>query len=90
VNPKDQTLARTADGMVDADGSFLLSTYTADDGVPAGEYAVSVVWWNPLVDEAGKPGPNLLPGRYATPESSALRVQIKPGIRNEVTLALRK
>jgi hypothetical protein len=90
MTPTDKKLIRTADGMVEADGSFLLSTYTANDGVPAGEYAVSVVWWNPLVDETGKPGPNLLPAHYATPDASGLRVQIKPGVRNEVALDLKK
>jgi hypothetical protein len=90
MNPADKKLTRTADGMVEADGSFLLSTYAANDGVPVGEYAVSVVWWDPLVDENGKPGPNLLPAHYATPEASGLRAQIKPGVRNEIMLSLKK
>src|SRR5688572_20752206 len=31
-------------GEVAADGTFTLSTHTAGDGAPAGEYAVTVTW----------------------------------------------
>ena len=31
-------------GEVKEDGSFTLTTYRADDGAPAGEYTVTVVW----------------------------------------------
>ena len=73
----------------EADGSFALSTYTANDGAPAGEYAVTVVWWNPPVDAEGKPGPNLLPQRYAKPETTPLKAVVKAG-PNEVVLELKK
>jgi hypothetical protein len=43
-------------GTVEADGTFKLSTYTAFDGAPAGEYQVSIAW-----READK---DLLPERY--------------------------
>src|SRR5262249_33894553 len=59
-----------ADGIAEADGSFTLSTYTANDGIPAGEYGVTVVWRKPFYDPAGKPGPNLLPERYARADTS--------------------
>src|SRR5438034_11414590 len=36
-----------ADALVDADGSFVLSTYKANDGAPAGEYKVTVAWRKP-------------------------------------------
>src|SRR4051794_35124208 len=31
-------------GDVGPDGTFVLHTYTADDGAPAGQYAVTVTW----------------------------------------------
>ncbi len=79
----------SGDAMVEADGTFTLSTYTANDGAPAGEYAVTVVWWNPLVGEDGRPGPNVLAERYAKPETTPLRVVVKPGA-NEFALELKK
>jgi hypothetical protein len=72
-----------ADAIVEADGTFRPSTYSAFDGVPAGEYVATVEWRKPLA------GPNLLPGRYASPKTSGLKVTVKPG-DNAVTLELRR
>jgi hypothetical protein len=71
--------APRADGFPAADGTAALSTYTANDGVPTGEYSVTIEWRRPLYDEAGKPGPNYLPERYARRTTTPLRVDIKPG-----------
>jgi hypothetical protein len=81
--------AARADGLVEADSSFRLSTYTAYDGIPAGEYNVSVVWRKPFLDGAGQPGPNLLPARYADADRSGLRVKITGGV-NDVVLELKR
>jgi serine/threonine-protein phosphatase CPPED1 len=88
IGGKDRRTVR-ADGMAEADSSFTLSTYQANDGVPEGDYAVTVVWRKPFVDAAGKPGPNVLPQRYAKAETSGLKATIKPG-RNDVVLELHK
>src|SRR5262249_4004521 len=47
-----------ADGFIEADGTVRLSTYKANDGVPAGEYAVMVERRQPMFTPEGKPGPN--------------------------------
>jgi hypothetical protein len=88
TDPKDKRPVR-ADGPVEADGSFVLSTYTAYDGAPVGEYNVTVVWRKPFYDAAGKPGPNLLPERYAKAETSGLKATVKAG-PNDVVFELRK
>jgi hypothetical protein len=80
---------RAGEGRVEADGTFQISTYAAFDGAPAGKYAVAVVWRDPPLDKFGRPGPNLLPEKYASPTTSELRVQIKAGT-NEVNLNLTK
>jgi hypothetical protein len=69
-----------ADAIVEADGSFALSTYTAFDGAPAGDYAVTVVW-----REEGRG--NRLPAKYARPDTSDLRVRVTTG-PNDITLNL--
>jgi len=89
INSDTKRFTRAGDAMAEADGTFTLSTYAANDGAPVGDYAVTVVWWNPLVDAEGKPGPNLLPERYAKPETTPLRVTVKAG-PNEVPLELKK
>jgi serine/threonine-protein phosphatase CPPED1 len=76
-----------ADGVVQADGSFRLSTVKANDGIPAGEYVVTVTLRRPLFTPEGKPGPNTLPDRYAREATSPLRAKVVEG-KNAVTLEL--
>ena len=85
----DKKPARTGDAFVEPDGTFVLSSYNANDGAPAGDYVVTVVLRQPFFDAQGKPGVNLLPDRYSKPESSDLRVKIKDG-SNDVVLELKK
>jgi hypothetical protein len=80
---------RTADAQVEADGSFTLSTYTAGDGAPVGDYVVTVVWPKPKFDEQGKPGPNQLPAQYAKVETTPLKATVKTGT-NDFTFELRR
>jgi hypothetical protein len=78
-----------ADGVVQADGSFRLSTVKANDGVPAGEYVVTLTLRRPLFTPEGKPGPNTLPEKYARESTSPLRARVVEG-KNEVTLELNR
>jgi hypothetical protein len=80
---------RAADALLESDGSFTLSTYTAFDGAPVGDYAVTVTWSSPLFDEQGRRGPNLLPERYSKPETTDLRAKVVSG-RNEFIFELKK
>ena len=72
-----------AAGVGDGDGSFKLSTYTAFDGAPAGEYEVGVVW------REDKTGPSLLPTKYNTAAKSGLRATVNAG-GSDVVLELKK
>lgn len=87
--PAEKTYQHAGDALTEADGSFVLSTYTAGDGAPVGQYAVTVVAPEPLLDPQGKPGPNRLPERYAKPDTSGLRVQVRD-VANDFTLELKK
>ena len=83
----DRGRGARGDAMTEADGSFTASTYTAGDGLAAGKYNVSVELRRPLFTPEGKPGPNLLPAKYARGSTSPLQVEIKEG-DNEVKLEL--
>jgi hypothetical protein len=63
-------------GHAGADGWFKLTTYEADDGAPAAEYEVSIVW---LAPGGGEDPPDLLKGRYRNPDTSQLRATIREG-----------
>ncbi|GIW81838.1 MAG: hypothetical protein KatS3mg105_3645 [Gemmatales bacterium] len=60
---------RTSDGVVEGDGSFQLSTYTAFDGAPKGEYVV-VVQGNDKI---------AIPSKFASADTSPLRATVKDG-----------
>jgi 3',5'-cyclic AMP phosphodiesterase CpdA len=80
---------RTTVGVArtEADGSFVVSTYGPFDGAPAAKYTVTVTLRG--MTAKGRPGPNLLPAKYATAEKSPLKVEIKEG-GGEVKLELEK
>jgi 3',5'-cyclic AMP phosphodiesterase CpdA len=75
------------DAVTEGDGSFVASTYGADDGLAAGEYAITITQRRPLYLAEGKPGPNLLPAKYASAKTSGLAATIKAG-DNEIKIEL--
>ncbi|MFO0969265.1 MAG: metallophosphoesterase [Gemmataceae bacterium] len=85
--PRKGSKGVRAEGTVAGDGSFLLTTYKADDGAAVGEYSVSVTWRR--ADKSGKAGPNLLPASYAKGATSPLVFAVRPG-DNALVLELKK
>jgi hypothetical protein len=70
--------------VVEADGSFSVTTYTARDGAPAGDYAVSITWKMKTVKpQSGKRPPKKIatnfPERYQDPKTSGLVVHVQDG-----------
>ena len=64
-------------GQTNENGEFTLSTFVTDDGAPAGEYDVTVVWsvrYNPISTlwEGDK-----LHGQYSNKAKSTLRVTVE-------------
>jgi len=82
------SLARTGDAIIDSDGSFILSSTGPFDGVPAGEYVVTVNCDGRYSLDAKKP--NLeVPLKYAKPATSGLSASVKAGT-NEFTFELKR
>ena len=79
--PKDPSAPKTIRPTATTDdaGTFTISTHHKEDGAPAGDYRVAVVW-HPLVNSPAGPsrGPNKLPARYAQPDTSNLEVHVDP------------
>jgi len=73
--------------VVAEDGTFVLTTTAKDDGAPAGEYAVTIVWHAKskesnlpsLGDTSSNAGKDRLSGRYGNPKDSKLKQSIKKG-----------
>lgn len=75
-----------ARARVHPDGTFVAESYDAGDGVPAGEYIVTVDWREPTEQE-GDEGALLLPEAYTSPESSPVKVRVSSGPDGKCELA---
>ena len=64
--------------VVKPDGSFVIGTYGADDGAPPGEYSMTIEWRKIVRSSDGSPvlGPNVVPVKYARPQSSPVSIMI--------------
>jgi hypothetical protein len=60
-----------------ADGKFEVSTYSDNDGAPAGDYVVLVSWSAPNPQNEEASGPDKLGGRYADPATSKLTAKVE-------------
>ena len=96
-HPTDPATVKIPDGKegmpvvltteTEEDGRFALSTYLADDGVPAGEYTVTVASGPPgrdLENSDGEPPTTrrsaAAPGKiYRDPSTTPLKATVKPG-----------
>jgi len=67
-------------GYVDKAGNLKLNTYSAGDGAPAGDYAVTVEWRKLVVKGAdAETGPNVLPSKYSSPKTTTLQARVVEG-----------
>lgn len=88
-HPQGRTIGQKGDGpsptapiaVVGDDGAFAPTTYFAGDGLPEGEFAITVRWPTVVIDQGERQeGPDQLAGRYANPQAPAATVKvIKPG-----------
>jgi hypothetical protein len=61
------------------DGAFVLTTYDAGDGIPAGQYAVTMLWQTPDPQDEERDNPDKFGGRYADPKNPVRKVTIQVG-----------
>jgi hypothetical protein len=78
ISPTEPRRIPTA--VVEADGSFRLTTVSAYDGAPAGDYVVCVIWSDSRREDGETlTGPDRLRWRYANPSASALKATVQAG-----------
>ena len=65
--------------MTDDNGSFRMTTFRVYDGVPVGEYKVTILAEYVTKDGADVPVPDLLKGKYSDREKTPLSVRIQEG-----------
>jgi hypothetical protein len=78
VNPSVST------GESNPDGTFVLSTYQTGDGIPAGDYVLLFTWQEFNIMARSYSGKDKLNGKYATPETSTIKITVKEGEENDM------
>ena len=79
--PETEVFVPRPVGYVDATGKLILKTFQPGDGAPVGEYTVTLVRQLPVISgEETVDGPNLLPGEFARPATSPVKIRIQPGV----------
>jgi hypothetical protein len=66
----------------DENGEYRLRSYDPEDGAPAGEFKVTVVWPEPIppnVDQEMYRPKDRLKGRYSHPDKSGLKMTVPEG-----------
>ena len=87
LNKTTMKYAHVCDSLTDADGKYRMSTYTAFDGAPVGDYKVTVVFTGKGYYDGEVPEKTLIPAKYAKPETSGLNVTTKDSA-NDVKVEL--
>jgi hypothetical protein len=87
--PEKKTSAR---GIIEADGSFRLTTKKPNDGATVGDYKVLLVEANrkPLGGpDSSALAPTVMDSRYSDPRTTDLQATVKPET-NQITLTVRR
>jgi Carboxypeptidase regulatory-like domain len=86
----------TSFGRTDAAGSFTLSTYGSQDGIPPGRYKVTAAAGGArevepgVLDDEPKGGfRSPIPAKYANPDTTDILVEVKEQGRNDFTIELK-
>jgi hypothetical protein len=70
----------TPRATVAKDGTFTVSTYDGNDGAPEGDYVITVQWYRAVrVGNDLVGGPNVLPAKYASAQTSDVQIRIAAG-----------
>jgi 3',5'-cyclic AMP phosphodiesterase CpdA len=77
---KGEKMKHVTDALVEADGSYAMTTYVLNDGMEIGEYKVTATLREPFFEASGKLGKNRLPERYASYETTEMRASVKSGV----------
>jgi hypothetical protein len=66
-------------GKTDAEGKFSLTSFVPNDGAPAGEFKVAILWMETKPSGSAEPATQIdrLKGRYEDPQASGLTATVK-------------
>lgn len=77
ITEEDTSHPSFSETMAQPDGTFEISTYQQGDGVPNGEYALTIVWGKLNLMTRSYGGPDKLKGAYSDPKTSKITFTVK-------------
>ncbi len=80
----DRKNPTTSHTFTKPDGSFAISTYKSGDGVPVGDYVITLEWGQRNLISMQYGGPDKLNGKYADPKTSEIKFSVKPGVPTDL------
>lgn len=90
LHPVSGTITPLPTAITNKDGSFVVTTWSADDGAPEGDYTVTVTWKQLVLqgEEKTRSGKNLLPAIYSDPKRTPLKCKIQAGENQPLKLEI--
>ncbi len=84
----DAAMPTLSQAVSQPDGKFEISTYQSGDGIPVGEYVLTVTWQEFNAISMSYGGPDKLNKRYSDPKQSTLKFSVvdKPVDLGEIKL----
>jgi hypothetical protein len=92
-HPLEDAAALASQGSTNAEGRFVMTTHVGggkfEPGIAAGTYAVTITKLDTAaIANTAAPPQNLLPPKYASPTSTALKAIVVAGKENDFPFAL--
>jgi hypothetical protein len=88
-----ESSAKMATGLIQSDGSFVLTTYSSGDGATIGKHSAAITPAQKIVrdtDVESASGPiSPIPEKYHSPAGSGLAYEVKSGESNRFVIDLR-
>lgn len=76
IMARSDKTGKWASGVTDSSGAYALGTAEAGDGIPPGDYYVTIAEVFPDSDKPPRP---TIPSKYADPSASGLELHLAPG-----------
>jgi hypothetical protein len=76
IMARSNKTGKWASGVTGADGRYALGVSAAGDGIPPGDYYVTI---NEVFTESDKPARPTIPAKYADPSLSGLELHLEAG-----------
>jgi len=76
LHPKDSSVTLRPRGQTDGHGNFHITTYSAGDGAPEGDYDITIEWLTYIKRDSDWGGPHKLKNQFNDPSTTSFHVTV--------------